>query len=103
MPEHILLREEGSGRFNPTSYSLAAFLPAQGCAGIRQRCGGWAGKPGPCGNREEELMVRAFCRWITGHSGVRSSAFANGRRCLCGAFVTFPDDCAPAQREVDDG
>ena len=52
MSEHILHGEEGGGRFFATSYSPAAFLPVQGCAGIRQRCGGWAGMRGPCGNRE---------------------------------------------------
>ena len=48
MPEHIRLGEEGSGRFNPTSYSPAAFLPVQGGTGVWQRCGGWAGRcPAP--------------------------------------------------------
>ena len=43
MPEHILHGEEGSGRFNPTSYSPAAFLPVRErptglTRGTRARC-----------------------------------------------------------------
>ena len=52
----VLHGEEGSGRFNPTSYSPAAFLPVHGCAGIRQRCGGWAGCPAPAATERLEVM-----------------------------------------------
>ena len=57
VPEHILLGEEGSGRFFATSYSPAAFLPGQGSP-QPSNAQGRARRPGLAANSRERREAR---------------------------------------------